>query len=173
MQNAERTFLTLRDGSVVYVRALARGDRAGLAAAVMALSDESRYLRFASSKPSLSPRELDFLVNVDHHDREALLAVDPVTHRGIGVVRYVQIANEPGVVEIAATVIDEWQGRGLGGAMIALLADRAREEGHRVMRASVLAANGRSIAMLRRGGFVALRASGILREYERPLSPGR
>jgi GNAT superfamily N-acetyltransferase len=170
LQAAERTFLTLRDGSVVYVRALGCGDRAGLAAAVTALSEESRYLRFASSKPSLSPRELDFLVNVDHHDHEALLAVDPVTHRGIAVARYVQIADEPGVVEIAATVIDEWQGRGLGGALIALLADRAREEGHRVMRASVLAANGRSIAMLRREGFSAVRGGGILREYERPLS---
>lgn len=170
MQTSSRTFLTLRDGSVVYVRALGRGDRAGLASAVMSLSEESRYLRFASSKPSLSPRELDFLVSVDHHGHEALLAVDPVSHRGIAIVRYVQVTGEPGVVEIAATVIDEWQGRGLGGAMIALLADRAREEGHRVMRASVLAANSRSIAMLRRGGFVALRGSGSMREYERPLS---
>ncbi len=37
------------------------------------------------------------------------------------------------------------------------------------MRASVLAANSRSISMLRRGGFVALRGSGIMRDYERSL----
>jgi RimJ/RimL family protein N-acetyltransferase len=165
----QRTFLTLHDGSVVHVRPLRRDDRAGLAAAIARLSEDSRYLRFASAKPSMSPRELDFLVNVDHHDHEALLAVDPVTHRGVAVVRYVQVTGQPGVVEIAATVADEWQGRGLGGAMVGLLAERAREEGHSVMRASVLAANRRSIAMLRRGGFVALPGSGVMREYERPL----
>jgi ribosomal protein S18 acetylase RimI-like enzyme len=90
----------------------------------------------------------------------------------VAVVRYVHVAGEPGVVEIAAAVADEWQGRGLGGAMIALLAKRAREEGHSVMRASVLTSNRRSIAMLRRGGFLALRGSGIMREYERPLAGG-
>ena len=170
MQVATRTFLTLRDGTVVYVRPLRRGDRAGLADAIERLSEESRYLRFASAKPSLSPRELDFLVNVDHHDHEALVAVDPATRLGVAVVRYVHVRREPGVVEIAAAVADDWQGRGLGGAMIGLLADRAREEGHSVMRASVLAANNRSIAMLRRWGFVALGGSGIMREYERPLA---
>jgi L-amino acid N-acyltransferase YncA len=163
------TFLTLRDGSVMYVRPLLRGDRAGLKAAIEHLSDESRYLRFASSKPSLSPRELDFLVNVDHHDHEALIAIDPRTGRGVAVVRYVQVRGAPGVVEIAATVADDWQGLGLGGAMVAQLTRRAREEGHSVMRASVLAANSRSIAMLRRGGFVAVGGSGIMREYERAL----
>jgi L-amino acid N-acyltransferase YncA len=169
LQPPQRTFLTLRDGALVHVRPLRREDRAGLKAELERLSEESRYLRFASAKPSLSPRELDFLVNVDHHDHEALVATDPRTKRGVAVVRYVQVRGEPGVVEIAATVADDWQGRGLGGAMIAQLAGRAREEGHTVMRASVLAANSRSIAMLRRGGFVALGNTGIMREYERPL----
>jgi L-amino acid N-acyltransferase YncA len=169
LQPQQRTFLSLADGSVVHVRGLRRGDRGRLKAEIERLSEESRYLRFASSKPSLSPRELDFLVNVDHHDHEALVAIDPRTGRGVAVVRYVQVQGEPGVVEIAATVADDWQGRGLGGAMIARLVQRAREEGHSVMRASVLAANNRSIAMLRRGGFVALGGSGIMREYERSL----
>ena len=170
MRALQLTFVTLGDGSVVYVRPLRRDDRAGIQAAIEHLSEESRYLRFASSKPSLSPRELDFLINVDHHDHEALVAIDPRTGRGVAVVRYVRVQGETGVVEIAATVADDWQGRGLGGAMIARLAQRAREEGHSVMRASVLAANNRSIAMLRRGGFVALGAGGIIREYERSLA---
>jgi GNAT superfamily N-acetyltransferase len=163
-----RDRLTLRDGAVVEVRPLERSDREVLDRTVMRLSDRTRYLRFAAAKPRLTARELDFLVDVDHHDHEALLAIDPATGRGIAVVRYVRA--EPGVVEVAATVADDWQGRGLGGALLAMLARRAREEGHRVMRASVLAANDPSISMLRKNGFaIRARASGGLLEYERSL----
>jgi GNAT superfamily N-acetyltransferase len=165
------TELTLCDGSRVQVRPLERGDRAGLAAAIARLSPTTRHLRFAASKPRLTERELDFLVDVDHHGHEALLAVDPVTGEGVAVVRYVQVRGEPGVVEVAATVTDDWQGRGLGSALLARITERARSEGHSVLRASVLAENVRVIGMLRRAGFTARPGAGVLREYERPLAP--
>ena len=114
--------VTLRDGRVVAVRPLEPGDREWLAAAVRRLSPETRYLRFASPKPHLTTRELDFLVDVDDHRHEAILATDPATGRGIAVVRYVEIPGEPGVVEIAATVADDWQGHGLGPALLAQVA---------------------------------------------------
>jgi hypothetical protein len=85
---SDRPCLTLHDGRVVEVRPLEPSDRGGLAAAVRRLSDETRYLRFASPKPELTERELDFLLDVDHHSREAILAVDPSTGYGVGVVRY-------------------------------------------------------------------------------------
>ena len=162
--------LTLRDGRVVDVRPLEPADREALAAAVGRLSPETRYLRFASPKPYLTKRELDFLVDVDHHRHEAILAADPSTGRWIAVARYVAVPGEPGVVEIAATVADDWQGRGLGPALLARLAQRAREEGHSALRASVLAANHRSIAMLLHAGFAPRRSQGSLREYEQPLT---
>jgi len=162
--------VTLRDGRVVTVRPLEPSDREGLAAAVRRLSPETRYLRFASPKPHLTKRELDFLVNIDHHRHEAILATDPTTGRGIAVVRYVEIPQEPGTVEIAATVADDWQGHGLGPALLAQLAQRAREEGHSAVRAAVLATNQRSIAMLTRAGFASLKSQGTLREYELPLT---
>lgn len=162
--------LTLHDGRVVGVRPLARSDREGLAAAVSRLSDESRYLRFATTKPHLSERELDHLVDVDHHRREALLAVDPSTGRGVAVVRYVEVSGEPGVVEVAATVADGWQGQGLGRALLTQLATRARQEGCSALRASVLAGNRRSIAMLISAGFTPRSSSGVLREYELALT---
>jgi RimJ/RimL family protein N-acetyltransferase len=161
--------LTLHDGRVVEVRPLEPRDRAGLAAAVRRLSDETRYLRFASPKPELTERELDFLVDVDHHSREAILAVDPSTGHGVGVVRYVEVPGEPGVVEIAATVADDWQGRGLGRVLLQQLTSRARDEGYSTLRANVLAINRRSIKMLRRAGFAPHVGSGILREYELAL----
>jgi L-amino acid N-acyltransferase YncA len=162
--------LTLRDGRAVNVRQLEPHDRSGLAAAISRLSDQSRYLRFATTKPRLSSRELDYLVDVDHHQREALVAVDPVTRRGVALVRYVEVPGAPGVVEIAATVADGWQGQGLGRTLLAQLAARAREEGYLALRASVLASNRRSTAMLLSAGFTPYSRSGILREYELALN---
>jgi RimJ/RimL family protein N-acetyltransferase len=161
-----RERLKLADGAQVVIRALQREDRTGLKAALARLSDESRYLRFATAKPRLSERELDHLVDVDHHGHEALVAIDAATGEGVAVVRYVRLEGEPAAAEVAATVIDDWQGRGLGGAMLARLARRAREEGHCALRASTLAENRRSIAMLRRAGFHSRSRGGILHEYE-------
>jgi acetyltransferase len=163
------TRLALRDGRIVHVRPLERGDRGALAAAIAGLSERTRYLRFAATKPYLTEQELDVLTDVDHHRHEALVAVDPRSGRGIAVVRYVQVPDKPGAVEIAATVADEWQGRGLGTALVVQLAQRAREEGHSTLRAAVLAENIRSIRMLRRAGFRARSGSGTLREFELAL----
>ena len=164
---AER--LKLRDGRVVEVRPLERCDRPLLKAAIGRLSDESRYLRFGTSKPRMTERELDGLVDVDHHAREALLAIDPLSGRGVAVVRYIQLPGEPGVVEVAATVADDWQGAGLGTALLTGLMHRACDEGHSAVRATVLAANNRSIAMLRRAGFRGVGGAGTLREHELAL----
>lgn len=162
--------LTLRDGRAVDVRPLERGDREALAAGVRRLSDQTRYLRFATAKPRLTNRELDFLIDVDHHRHEAIVAIDPTTTRGVAVVRYVQVPGEPDVAEIAATVADEWQGRGLGTALLGQLAARARQEGYSTFRASVLASNQRSVSMLLAAGFAVLQRGGVLLEYERALA---
>jgi RimJ/RimL family protein N-acetyltransferase len=164
------TRLTLRDGRVVDVRPLEPGDREALAAAIGRLSDQTRYLRFATAKPRLTKRELDFLVDVDHHRREAIVAIDPTTRRGVALVRYVQVPGQPEVAEIAATVTDDWQGQGLCTQLLARLAARARDNGYSAFRASVLASNQRSIAMLLAAGFAPLSGDGSLREYELALA---
>jgi RimJ/RimL family protein N-acetyltransferase len=161
---AER--LKLRDGRGVDVRPLERCDRPLLAAAIRRLSDNSRYLRFASPKPRMTERELERLVDVDHRDHEALLAIDPLTGRGVGVVRYVQVPGEPGVVELAATVADDWQRIGLGTALLTRLTRRAVDEDHSALRACVLAVNRPAIAMLLRAGFRPRGRAGALIEYE-------
>lgn len=161
--------LKLRDGRVVDVRPLERPDRPLLEAAIRRLSHESRYLRFGTPNPHMTARELDRLVDIDHHAQEALLAIDPLTGRGVAVARYIQLPGQPRVVELAAAVADDWQGVGLGSALLAALMQRAHDEGHSTLRASVLAANSRSIAMLRRAGFRGRGGAGSLREYELQL----
>src|SRR4051794_14841995 len=91
--------LKLHDGRVVAVRPLERCDRPLLEAAIGRLSQESRYLRFGTPNPRMTDRELDRLVDIDHPAHEALLAIDPLTGRGVAVVRYVEVPGESGVVE--------------------------------------------------------------------------
>ena len=162
--------LVLPDDTPVEVRQLERKDRPGLAAAAARLSNETMYLRFASPKTRMTERDLDLLTDIDHNGREALIAVDPETRRGVAVARYIQLAHEPGVADVAVTVDDAWQGRGLGSALLALLIQRAAAEGLLALRGTVMAENARSLAMLRGAGFRPRSSTGSLKELELPLS---
>jgi len=160
----------LRDGSVVALRPLERADRAQLGEAIMRLSERSRYLRFASPMPVLRSADLDRLADVDHVDREALLAVDPATRWGVAVARYAQMPEEPGVADMAITVADAWQGRGLGSLLLARIVLRARENGYRELRATTLAENRRARALVRAAGFAVRGRDGPVIEYQRALA---
>jgi RimJ/RimL family protein N-acetyltransferase len=164
-----RRVLTLPDGSALLVRPLERTDRDALERAIARLSPTTRHLRFAAPKPRLTSAELDHLVDVDHRRHEALVAYDPATGRGVGVARYVALRDEPGAAEIAITVTDAWQGRGVGTALTALLVDRAREEGYTRLRAVALGENRRVARLLRRHGFRASFAGGGLVDFELDL----
>ena len=149
---------TLRDGSRIEIRAVEPDDRAAIAEAFDRLSAESRYRRFFGPMPKLSDRHLDYLTRVDHHDHEALVAVDLESGDGVGVARYVRTGD--GVAEPAIVVADDWQGRGVGGRLLDALADRAREEGIGRFEAPVLAGNRDAIAALERLGRTTKRPEG-------------
>lgn len=135
----------LRDGTAVRLRVVRRGDRELLRRGFERLSSESRRLRFMGPKPALSHDELDLLTDLDGVDRFAIgaQAVDPAVGEpaGIGVARFVRRPEEPEVAEAAVTVVDAWQGRGLGSLLLRRLAAAARERGVRRFRGEILARN--------------------------------
>jgi GNAT superfamily N-acetyltransferase len=110
---------------------------------VEASSADSRYRRFHVSKPRLTGADLRYLTELDHRDHEALLAVD---RRGIacGVARYVRLGDDGATAEVAILVRDDWQGTGLGLALLRRLADRAIRRGIHRFRAVMQADNGRA-----------------------------
>jgi RimJ/RimL family protein N-acetyltransferase len=132
--------LRLRDGSTVFVRPIVPEDRDAVERAFNRLSEQSRYQRFLTAINELSPSQLRYLTDVDHRDHEALIAFDPETREGVGVGRFVRLA-EPTSAEAAVTIADAWQGRGLGTALCQLLAERAREVGIERFTALLLAGN--------------------------------
>jgi nucleotide-binding universal stress UspA family protein/GNAT superfamily N-acetyltransferase len=138
----------LRDGSRARLRPIVAGDREILAAAVERMSDESRYRRFFSLTNVLSQDQLAYLTEVDHVDHEAIIAIEPGTGSALGVARFVRRRSEPATAEVAFAVIDEWQGRGLGRALLTALTARARQEGVSSFYALVQHGNEKSMNML-------------------------
>ena len=121
--------VALRDGSKVVIRQVHREDAPLLAEGFARFSTESRRLRFLTEKARLTEAELRYFTQIDHHDHEAIGAVDEATGRALGIARYIRDTEDPEVAEIAVAVIDDWQGRGLGTELVTRLMARAREEG--------------------------------------------
>ena len=149
-RTTERAPVVLRDGSAVLIRPVRFTDAPLLADGFARLSERSRRLRFLRRKDELTPAELRYFTDVDHHDHEALGALDPAAGRGVGVARYVRDAGDPYSAEIAVTIVDDWQGRGLGAELLAQLSGRARAAGIRRFTALVSADNAAMTALLRR-----------------------
>jgi nucleotide-binding universal stress UspA family protein/RimJ/RimL family protein N-acetyltransferase len=115
------------------------------------------FRRFFTTKPELSATELDYLVDVDHQNHEAIVAIDPSSGEGLGVARYIRSNDDAEVAEVAVTVADDWQGRGLGRALLDRLTYRARREGVRRFSALVQSDNLASLGLLERVGEIRRR----------------
>jgi RimJ/RimL family protein N-acetyltransferase len=164
--------VVLRDGSTVLIRQVRSADAPLLADGFRRLSDRSRRMRFLTRKDDLSARELRYFTDVDHHDHEALGAVSHADGRGVGVARYIRDADDPQAAEIAVTVVDEWQGRGLGTELLNQLSGRARQAGIRRFTALVSADNAAMAGLLRQARAGLVRREPGTVEYEISLVPG-
>ena len=159
----------LRDGSSVVIRPIEPADRALLRSGFERLSDESRYLRFQTPIKQLSEEQLSYLTVVDHHDHEALLALDTERDDAVGVARFVRISDA--VAECAIVVADEWQNRGLATQLLDRLVERAREEDVDRFTALVLAHNNEALRLLERLGDTVRQSDGSQVELEIALPP--
>jgi RimJ/RimL family protein N-acetyltransferase len=137
---------TLRDGRRVEIRALRPDNRDGLFAALGRVSAQSLYRRFFSVKRHFTEKETSFFLNVDFTSHVALVAVINEAGRSVivGGGRYVIVSA--GRAEAAFAVVDQYQGQGIGAALLRHLVAIGREAGLRELVAEVLPEN---IAMLR------------------------
>ena len=163
----------LRDGSQVLIRPVQGTDVPLLADGFARLSVRSRQLRFMTGKPQLTPAELRYFTEVDHHDHEAIGALDLLDGRGVGIARYIRSADDPQSAEMAITIIDEWHRRGLGTELLTRLSDRARQAGIRRFTALVAGENRAVIGLLRRMGAELVGRESVTMEYQMMLVPGR
>ena len=132
--------VTTRDGQSLLVRPIARSDRNAFLRGFAHLSEEARYKRFLSPIKRLTESEIEYFTAVDHQDHEALIALTP-DGEIVAVARFIRLRDQPNKAEVAVTVWDEWQGRGVGTAMLSLLASRARRRGIEAFVGVCLAGN--------------------------------
>src|SRR6202522_178183 len=140
--------VTLRSGDVVRIRHIPPEDAPGLLLAYEKLGEQSRYRRFFTVMPELPEATLKTAVEVDHVDHEALVALPLLSTKIVGECRFLRLPDQPDTAEVGVTVVDAWQGRGLGGALLGRLSERALESGIEYFTAEILAENRTMLALL-------------------------
>jgi GNAT superfamily N-acetyltransferase len=140
----------LADGQTTKVRPILPSDLDALQALHASLSDESIYFRFFGPRRHLPQADFERFVNVDYMDRLALVAL--VDGELVAVARY---DKEPGraEAEVAFTVRDDQQGRGIATVLMEHLAAAAVAVGIRQFSAETLFENRRMLNVFRHAGF--------------------
>lgn len=167
------TVVDLRTGQQAVLRELELDDRERLTGAFERLSGESRYRRFFAPVQELSEDSVEYFVDIDHHDHEAVVAIDPASGDLVGVARYVRQAPGSDRAEAAVVVADDWQRQGLGRALLERLARRARDEGIARFTALVQADNRRALELLAEIGPTSRSLEGDLVELDIELPEKR
>lgn len=159
--------MELADGTPLWLRPVVPDDRQLFTVAFEELSPESRYRRFFSPLHDLSPETLDYLTQIDYRDHFAWVALD--RHGGgvrlAGVARYVRLGDAD-AAEAAVTVIDLYQGRGLGHLLLAALVVEALEWGITRFEGDVLSDNHAMQNVLARAGARLHPADGGVTRFE-------
>ena len=154
----------LSDGTAALLWPLHSEDREALSEGYARLSTASQNHRFLASVPHLSSSQLDHLVDeVDGIDHVALvLVVIDADHVGtpVGVARMIRYAHQPTAADVAVTVLDDWQGRGVATALLSELV-RQRPVGVTRIVTTVATDNEPSLAMLRRLGATTVTSAGL------------
>jgi GNAT superfamily N-acetyltransferase len=128
-----RSERTLADGTRIRLRLLTPQDREALVRGFERLSPESRYRRFFTAMPRLPDSLLTKLTITDNRDHLAVVAerldADGRPGEGLGVARFVRLADAPDSAEAAVAVVDDMQRRGVGTMLLSVLSRAAAERG--------------------------------------------
>ena len=138
----------LRDGTPLRLRAPAPADYGDIKAFYDRLSEDSLYTRFHGSVRTEGPARTD--AEADGDTRVVLIGwrADRVVASGS-----YDMLREPAVAEVAFTVAEDFQGRGVATRMLEQLAQIGAERGIARFDAEVMDSNQAMLAVFRRAGF--------------------
>lgn len=146
------TTLETRAGLVLNIRRAAESDEPALAAFFERVSEDDRRFRFLSAADHIGHDQIDPLVHTDHFRSESFVAFE---HRTGDLVASGLVAcdNALDTCEVAISVRGDYRGKGIGWAMLDLLAGEARRRGVRRVIAIEDRDNRAAIELERESGF--------------------
>lgn len=161
----------LRDGTRCLIRPIEPEDKDRLQRGLQLLSPHARYLRFNAHVDRLTAEQLRYLTEIDYSDHMAWVALDEddPDAPGMAVARYIRLEDEPTVAEAAITVVDRYQGRGLGTVLLAVLGKSALGAGITTLRNYVVASNNAMLELFEQLGATLEPAGGGLLRVDYPL----
>ena len=141
--------IRLRDGTVLYLRPVLPGDGERVRTGHVWFSPETHCRRYLSA---CTPNEalLSYLSAVDYVDHFVWVVTDGVDGPVVADARFIRDDHDPTLAEIAFTVADLYQGRGLGTILVGALVVAGRMDGIERLQARVLADNAPARALLDR-----------------------
>lgn len=142
-----------RSGRMIAVRPVSPADEPLLAEFFDRVSDEDRRFRFLTAHKHLSHEQLVPMVEVDHFRTESFIAFDEATDTVIG---HAMLAcdNPLDTGEVAVAVCQNWRGKGVGWALLDVLAEAGARRGLRRVIAIEDRENHAAIDLEREKGFV-------------------
>jgi RimJ/RimL family protein N-acetyltransferase len=148
------TYRTTKLGQEVLLRPVRISDEPLVKDFFYALSDQSTYQRFISSRKDMPHERLQEFVVIDYTSEMVILAVAPIEEREVvvGVGQY-GIDAETHTAEVALVVRDDYQKRGVGTELLNYLTLLARKEGLLGFSAEVLIENRAMMRLFERAGF--------------------
>ncbi len=162
---------TLRNGKEIHLRTVLAKDKSKIREGFKLLSPESRYTRFFHYLNGLGEAQLEYLSNVDQLNHVAWGASDPETdpELGIAVGRFIRVETCPNCAEIAFTVIDDYQGQGIGTLLLALMYLLAQAHEIDFFVGTMLSQNHRFLLRLQRLGATANAIGDGVTEFRLPI----
>ncbi len=153
-RDAQTCTFRLRQGERITVHAIRPQDADSLQAYVRGLSSETRRNRFLGAVSELTPARVEHLIHMDRPHQVALLGFAR-TGAESQIVAEAMLVKAPNSrrCEIALSVADAWQRKGVGTLLLRTLECRARMLGARFLFGDVLRTNTAMKWLARRAGF--------------------
>jgi len=148
-----KTSFVLNDGVLLNVRPMHPTDEPRVRGLFYALSQQTIYYRFMAYMKTIPHKQIQNFVYIDHRNEVALAVTVPESY-GEEIIAIGRSILDPKTnqAEVAFTVKDSWQNRGIGTMLLKHLIKLARKNGIRSFTAEVLNTNKAMISVFRKSG---------------------
>lgn len=161
-------FYPIADNTFLCFKALEKNDRERFLEGFSKLSRKTVYQRFFGFMKELTDKQVEEFLDTDKKNHIAWAAFDIVEEDiiGAGVGRFKRSDTTPNEAELALTVIDDYQGKGAGTVLLAIMYYLAGNLGIDTLTGIILSVNSKLISRFREMGAVMTRRKN---EYEMRL----